>query len=219
MVVTGFYKLIALFLEGVGNLQPNIFGLKDFSESEFINADFELVGDFDDFHFFEKECNVTYLRRKISIVFKQYFFVSEALGCGLGVACGVRLTSLLKKQPFATALRHIGDNRISVYFSEDESEGALFFDEVIVIRFGRRSKRSSYMISTVECDFDNERFGGIARKAVHETYECLTPDSMRNEARLQSCSNAFKRLVRQIYSGSNMQINNAICSRPKGVMA
>lgn len=131
--------------------------------------------------------------------------MNEALGCGLGVACGVRLTSLLKKQPFATALRHAGDNRILFYFSEDESEGALIFDERIIIRFGRQSKRSSYMISTVECDFDNERFGDIARKAVRETYECLTPDSMISEARLQGCSNAFKRLVRQIYSGSNTQ--------------
>lgn len=71
--------------------------MKGFSEFEFLNADFELVGDLDDFHFFEKEYSVSYLRRKISIVFKQYFFVSEALGGGLGVACGVRLTSLLKK--------------------------------------------------------------------------------------------------------------------------
>jgi hypothetical protein len=205
MISTDFYKLIALFLEGAGNLQPNIFGLNDFSESEFINADFELVGDLGDFHFFEKEYSVFYLRRKISIVFKQYFFVSEALGCGLGVACGVRLTSLLKKQPFATALRHMGDNRISFYFSEDESEGALIFDERIVIRFGRRSKRSSYMISTVECDFDNERFSEVARKAVRETYECLTPDSMISEVSSKGCSNAFKRLVRQIYLASTMQ--------------
>ncbi|MBL0798402.1 MULTISPECIES: hypothetical protein [unclassified Pseudomonas] len=179
--------------------------MKGFSESEFLNADFELVGDLDDFHFFEKEYSVSYLCRKISIVFKQYFFVSEALGGGLGVACGVRLTSLLKKQPFAAALRQIGDNRISFYFSEDESEGALIFDESIVIRFGRRSKRSSYMISTVECDFDNERFGDIARKAVHETFECLTPESMISEASSKGCSNAFKRLVRQIYLGSTMQ--------------
>lgn len=179
--------------------------MKGFSESEFLNADFELVGDLDDFHFFEKEYSVSYLCRKVSIVFKQYFFVSEALGCGLGVACGVRLTSLLKKQPFAAALRQIGDNRISFYFSEDESEGALIFDESIVIRFGRRSKKSSYMISTVECDFDNERFGDIATKAVHETFECLTPESMISEASSKGCSNAFKRLVRQIYLGSTMQ--------------
>jgi len=205
MISTDFYKLISLFLEGAGNLQPNIFGLKDFSESEFINADFELVGDLDDFHFFEKEYNVPYLRRKISIVFKKYFFVSEALGCGLGVACGVRLTSLLRKQPFATALRQMDDNWISFYFSEDKSEGALIFDRGIVIRFGRRSKRSSYMISTVECDFDNERFGDVARKAVRETYERLTPDSMMNEVRLRGCSNAFNRLVRQLYSGSNIR--------------
>jgi len=205
MIVADFYKLIALFLEGTGNLQPNIFGLNDFSEPEFINADFELVGDLDDFHFFEKEYSVSYLRQKISIVFKQYFFVSEALGCGLGVACGVRLTSLLKKQPFATALRQTGDNRISFYFSEDKSEGALIFDRKIVMRFGRRSKKSSYMISTIECDFDNERFGDMARKSVRETYECLSPDSMINEAKLQACSNSFKRLVRQICAGSNMQ--------------
>ncbi|MEN5312580.1 hypothetical protein [Pseudomonas koreensis] len=203
MISTNFYKLIALFLEGAGNLQPNIFGLKGLSEMEFINADFELVGDLDDFHFFEKAYDVPYLRRKIEIVFKQYFFVSEKLGCGIGVACGVRLTSLLRKQPFATAVRHIGDNRILFYFSEDKSEGALIFDGRIVIRFGRRSKRSSYMISTVECEFDNKRFGDVAKKAVHETYKCLTLDSMINEARLQGCSNAFNRLVRQLYRSCN----------------
>ncbi|MGY2292372.1 hypothetical protein ACW9H6_21910 [Pseudomonas sp. SDO528_S397] len=203
MISTDFYKLIALFLDGAGNLQPNIFGLKGLSEVEFINADFELVGDLDDFHFFEKAYNAPYLRRKIEVVFKQYFFVSEKLGSGLGVACGVRLTSLLRKQPFATAARHIGDNRIFFYFSEDKSEGALIFDKRIVIRFGQRSKKSSYMISTVECDFDNKRFGDIAKKAVHETYKCFTPDSMIKEARLQGCSNAFNRLVRQLYPGSN----------------
>ncbi|MFJ2538682.1 hypothetical protein [Pseudomonas sp. NPDC087614] len=203
MISTDFYKLIALFLEGAGNLQPNIFGLKSLSEMELINADFELVGDLNDFHFFEKAYDVPNSRRKIEIVFKQYFFVSEKLGGGLGVACGVRLTSLLRKQPFATAARYIGDNRISFYFSEDKSEGALIFDRRIVIRFGRRSKRSSYMISTVECDFDNKRFGDVAKKAVHETYKCLTLDSMINEARLQGCSNAFNRLVRQLYPSCN----------------
>jgi hypothetical protein len=203
VISTDFYKLIALFLEGAGNLQPNIFGLKGFSGAEFINADFELVGDLDDFHFFEKAYDAPYSRRKIAIVFKQYFFVSENLGGGLGIACGVRLTSLLRKQPFATATRHINKNRISFYFSEDKSEGALIFDRRIVIKFARQSKRNSYIISTVECDFDNKRFGDIAKKAVHEAYECLTPDSMINEARLQGCSHAFNRLVRQLYPGSN----------------
>jgi len=177
--------------------------LKGFSGSEFINADFELIGDLDNFHFFEKAYDASYSRRKIAIVFKQYFFVSENLGGGLGIACGVRLTSLLRKQPFATATRHINDNRISFYFSEDKSEGAMIFDRRFAIRFGRRSKRSSYIISTVECDFDKKRFGDVAKKAVHEAYECLTPDSMINKARLQGCSNAFNRLVRQLYPGSN----------------
>jgi hypothetical protein len=73
MIVADFYKLIALFLEGTGNLQPNIFGLNDFSEPEFINADFELVGDLDDFHFFEKEYSVSYLRQKYRLYLSNTF--------------------------------------------------------------------------------------------------------------------------------------------------
>ncbi|WP_414868986.1 hypothetical protein [Pseudomonas sp. IT-347P] len=198
MISTDFHKLIELFIAGAGSLQPGIFGLNSFSKAEFIKADFELFGDLGDFHFFEKAYDVPYFRRKITVVFKQYFFADESLGGGLGVANGVRLTSLLRSQPFASAARSVDQRGIALFLSEDQSEGALIFDEKIVIRFNRWSSRSSYVISTVECDFDNERFGDLAKKAVHDAYEFCDHKSMINGARFKGGSSAFNRLIRKL---------------------
>lgn len=96
MISTDFHQLVELFIEGSGNLQPSIFELDSFSESVFISAGFELIGDPNGFHSFEKAYDVPYFRRKITVVFKQYFFARESLGGGLGIAGGVRLTSLLR---------------------------------------------------------------------------------------------------------------------------
>jgi len=74
VIFTDFCKLIALFLEGAGNLQPNIFGLKGFSGAEFINADFELVGDLDDFHFFEKAYDILIHVEKLRLYLSNIFW-------------------------------------------------------------------------------------------------------------------------------------------------
>ncbi|MBK5529667.1 hypothetical protein JFT86_22280 [Pseudomonas sp. TH06] len=198
MISTDFHQLVELFIEGAGNLQPGIFGLNGFSESDFINADFELIGDPIGFHSFEKAYEVPYFRRKITVVFKQYFFASESLGGGLGIAGGVRLTSLLRKQPFATSTGQVDTNRMEFFFFEDKSDGALIFDEKIVIRFDQWSKRNSYVVSTVECDFDNAQFNDIAKKAVRETFEPSTYDSMIRDAKQRGCSRAFNRLLAKL---------------------
>lgn len=195
MISTDFHQLVQLFIEGAGNLQPDLFGLSGLSESDFISADFELIGDPDGFHSFEKAYEVPYFRRKITVVFKQYFFASESLGGGLGVAGGVRLTSLLRKQPFATSMGHVDTNRMAVFFFEDKSDGALIFEEKIVIRFDQWSRRNAYMVSTVECDFDNAHFNEIAKKAVRETFEPFTHDSMSRDAKRRRCSRALNRLI------------------------
>lgn len=195
MISTDFHQLVQLFIEGAGNLQPGIFGLSGVSESDFISADFELIGDPGGFHSFEKAFEVPYFFRKITIVFKQYFLASESLGGGLGIAGGVRLTSLLRKQPFATSRGHVDTNRMAFFFIEDKSDGALIFDEKIVIRFDQWSKRNSYMVSTVECDFDNAHFNEIAKKAVRETFEPFTHDSMSRDAKLRGCSRALNSLI------------------------
>ena len=198
MIPTDFHQLVELFIEGSGNFQPSIFGLDSFSESDFISGDFELIGDPNGFHSFEKAYDVPYFRRKITVVFKQYFFASESLGGGLDIAGGVRLTSLLRKQPFATSMGHVDTNRMVFFFFEDKSDGALIFDEKIVIRFDQWSKRNSYMISTVECDFDNVQFNEIAKKAVRETFEPSTHDSMIRDAKQRGCSRAFNRLIEKL---------------------
>lgn len=195
MISTDFHQLVQLFIEGAGNLQPGIFGLKGFSGADLISADFELIGDPNGFHSFEKAYEVPYFRRKIMVVFKQYFFASESLGGGLGIAGGVRLTSLLRKQPFATSTGHVDTNRKEFFFFEDKSDGALIFDEKIVIRFDQWSKRNSYRVSTLECDFDNAHFNAIATKAVRETLEPFTHDSMIRDAKQRGCARAFNRLI------------------------
>jgi hypothetical protein len=74
MVSTDFHQLVELFIEGSGNPQPSIFGLDSFSKSDFISGDFELIDDPNGFHSFEKAYDVPYFLRKITVVFKQYFF-------------------------------------------------------------------------------------------------------------------------------------------------
>ncbi|MBK5534771.1 hypothetical protein JFT91_19625 [Pseudomonas sp. TH08] len=88
MISTDFHQLVELFIEGAGNLQPGIFGLNGFSESDFINADFELIGDPIGFHSFEKAYEVPYFRRKITVVFKQYFLRARVWGAVLVLQVG-----------------------------------------------------------------------------------------------------------------------------------
>jgi hypothetical protein len=194
MISTDLFELIKLFIDGKGRLESKIFGLADFSESELLNANFELIGESEGFHFFEKAYEVFYSNRKITILLKQYFFGCESLGAGLSIAGGARLVALLKKLIFANpAIK----KSIDVYLSEDKTEGALILFQKFVIRFDQWSKRSSYTVSTIEAEFDNERFGDIAKKAVFNTYERLSTDSISG-ANLLVYSNALRRLIRTI---------------------
>jgi len=194
MISTDLFELIKLFIDGKGTLEPEIFGLGDFSESELLNANFELVGESEGFHFFEKAYEASYFNRKITILLKQYFFGCESLGAGLSIAGGARLVVLLKK--FILATPEVKKS-IDVYLSEDKTEGALILFKAFVIRFDQWSKRSSYTISTIEAEFDDERFGDIAKNAVFNTYKRLSTDSI-SSANLLGCSNALRRLIRTI---------------------
>lgn len=194
MISTDLIEIIELFIDGRGRLEPEVFGLGNFSESALLSADFELIGESEGFHFFEKDYEVSYFNRKITVVLKQYFFGCESLGAGLSIAGGARLVALLKK----IILSRSEDRKsIDVYLSKDKTEGALILFEKFVIRFDQWSKRDSYMVSTIEAEFDNERFGDIAKKAVRNTYERLPIDSISG-ANLLVYSNAFRRLIRTI---------------------
>ncbi|WP_085639560.1 MULTISPECIES: hypothetical protein [unclassified Pseudomonas] len=82
MLSTNFYGFIDFFMGGEIELQPKDVGLNSFSESEFFENNYELIGESSDFHFFEKAHDVPYFNRKAIILLKYYFNGDERLGGG-----------------------------------------------------------------------------------------------------------------------------------------
>lgn len=198
MISTDFFKVAELFLGGAGHLPSTLFGLRNFSETELLHCDFELVGDPLSFHFFEKAYQAPYFRRKVTVVLKQYFFGAERLGCGLSIVGKARLNTVLKGLASKQYSADASGELINLYFSEDKREGAVIIAPGFVIRFNQWSTRDSYKISTLECDFRDGRFGDIAKKAVFEAYKPIDLGSMKSEGRAIGCSNALKGLIRTI---------------------
>lgn len=198
MISTDFFKMVELFLEGAGNIQSTIFGLRNFSETELLSCGFELVGDPHDFRLFEKVYEVPYFRQKVTVVLKQYFFGAERLGCGLSIVGRARLTTILRR---LLSKKHSADESgelMNFYFSEDKREGAIIIVSGFVIRFDQWSTRNSYKVSTLECDFRDGRFGDVAKKAVLEAYKPMPLGSMKSDGGAMGCSNALKVLIRTI---------------------
>ncbi|WP_263059774.1 hypothetical protein U1R68_02585 [Pectobacterium colocasium] len=91
-----FFNLFITYLKASTIRHPDIFGLKDFSPTELLSQGYELVGDPKDFHCYEKDYVVGYHNKKLSVVFKRYFYLDENAGSGLSIGRGASLISLLK---------------------------------------------------------------------------------------------------------------------------
>lgn len=77
------------------------------------------------------------------LMHKLYFFADESVGTGLGVEPKVRLTTLLKAYWDYRDLRGGSLDNISFYFWDGNDEGAVVFEENIVVRFGFRQNRGA----------------------------------------------------------------------------
>ncbi|GGU85802.1 hypothetical protein GCM10009504_47160 [Pseudomonas laurentiana] len=154
--------------------RPDCFGVNGFSSFDFVAAGYELVGDEDEFHFYEKMRFVFHHKRCHGVVFKYYFYSSEGSGCGFGfgVKPGIRLKTLLK-----VYLALGRSQSVKFYFSDDKSDGAVIFDEEVVVRFGQQRKRDDYVVVTIESDLDKVGvLMGVATGAVMETMNSYVLD-------------------------------------------
>ncbi|WP_192558478.1 hypothetical protein [Pseudomonas allokribbensis] len=197
MISTTFYELFDSFMGGARDLHPQKMGVDSFSRSELVGNSYELVGDASDFHFYEKAYDVPYHNRKVIIVFKYYFNGEVSLGAGLSVGDGVRLTALLKKLLMAVSRQNLDDLQLSFFFSDDRREGAVIFDDRLVVRFDQWGARNAYMVSTFECDFvESELFGAIAKNAVKDSLESVSQSVMKVEVEAADKPSAYLRLVK-----------------------
>ncbi|CAJ0806869.1 hypothetical protein LMG19083_04480 [Ralstonia psammae] len=147
-------ELFDLFVSRGVIEKPNLFGLIDFSPTSMKAAGYELVGDPSDFHFYEKSHATNYRGRAVDIIFKSYFLSKFEVGNGIRIGPGVRLISFLRHYKQLKKLTHISNGNIKFYFSDNRMDGAAIFDESIVVRFSKKTRHGSYLIQTLESDFD-----------------------------------------------------------------
>ena len=138
------FALLAGFLKAGQIARATTFGLQDFSADTLATAGFDLIGERDDFHFWERAFWAEHGQRRIQLGYKRYFQASQDLGDGFDFPPGVRLTSVIR--------RCLAGRPLKIYFSDDWREGALIVDEDFVIRFNLKCQRGTYQVRTLECD-------------------------------------------------------------------
>lgn len=196
---SSFFEIFLLFLKDATIKSPEAFGLKSFSPDELIAHDYELAGEADDYHFFEQLYTVTHKTRSVGMVFKRYFFKDQQVGSGFRVLKGVRLTSLLKE--YIIYSQHYPEliKPLTFYFFHDKKDGAVIFDDSLVVRFSHKNQRDGYQVETLESDYDEM---GILNKAATNAIK-YTMDFHKFEWRGISLkkgyqSSAYRRLVKAL---------------------
>ncbi|AIO36810.1 hypothetical protein DM39_5902 [Burkholderia cenocepacia] len=177
--------------------KPRLFGLTDFSPASFDAAGYELVGDSSDFHFYEKAHVARYRGRAVDIIFKSYFLSGREIGNGIGVGPGVRLISLLRHYKAMRGLAHISDGGVKFYFSNDRRDGAVIFDDSLVVRFVKKTRHGGYLVRTIESDFDRTgNFKRIATGSVKSSMDFCNLFEAKGEFFGRGKCSAFDRLAK-----------------------
>ncbi|WP_155628697.1 hypothetical protein [Burkholderia stagnalis] len=190
-------ELFDLFMSTGVIEKPSLFGLTDFSPANLEAAGYELVGDPLDFHLYEKLHVASYRGRIVDIVFKSYFLSGREIGNGIGVGPGIRLISFLKDYRNFKKLVHISDGSIKFYFSGNRKEGAVIFDDSMVVRFGKRTRHGGYLIRTLESDFDRtDGVKNIATSSVKCSMNFCDLIAMKEGHWGRGECSAFNRLVK-----------------------
>ena len=176
---------------------PGIFGLKDFSPTELISQEYELVGEPADFHFYEKDYVVGYHNKKLDIVFKHYFYLDENAGSGFSVGKGASLISLLQYYKAVCLADGITEPVFDFYFSEDKKEGAVIVGDSAVVRFNQWSAKGQYSIVTIESDFsESAQFQMPSTNAVKKTMQAYGTTLPLSKSKRRKKSRAFCELAK-----------------------
>ncbi|MDC9821819.1 hypothetical protein ABRQ07_12705 [Pectobacterium polonicum] len=192
MLKTSFFNLFAMYLKESTIRYPDIFGLKDFSPTELLSQGYELVGEPDDFHFYEKDHAVGHHNKKLNIVFKHYFYLDENAGSGLSVGKGVSLISLLQYYKAVGLADGMIEPIFDFYFSDDKKDGAVILGNAIVVRFSQSSKRGQYSVVTIESDFsESTQFRMASTNAVKKTMHAYDSTLPLSKSTLRKKSSAF----------------------------
>jgi hypothetical protein len=180
--------------------KPNIFGLPDSSQDSLEIAGYELIGDPSDFHFYQKEYITNFRGRCVYIILKRYFISKDEVGDGVEIGPGVRLITLLKHYKKINHLTHISTASIKFYFLKDKTEGAIIFNDLIVVRFTQKNYRSGYTIVTLESDLDaTGKLKNIATSQIKRSMDNWNfQASSRSTSKFISKSAAFNRLVKYL---------------------
>ena len=197
MLKISFFTLFIRYLKESTIRHPDIFGLKDFSPIELVSQEYELVGDPTDFHFYEKYYAVGYHNKKLSVVFKRYFYLDENAGSGLSIGRGASLISLLKCYKAVCLADGIAEPVFEFYFSEDKKEGAVILRDSVVVRFNQWSTKGQYSIVTIESDFsESALFRNVSTNAVRKTLIAYDHRLLLSKPIPRGKPNAFSRLAK-----------------------
>ncbi|MCG8295136.1 hypothetical protein [Pseudomonas entomophila] len=162
------FALLAGFLKAGQITRAATLGLPDFAADTLATAGFDLVGECNDFHFWERTFWLMHCQRHVQLGYKRYFQASQDLGDGFDFAPGIRLTSVIR--------RCLAGRALQVYFWDDWREGAVIVDEGFVIRFNLKCRRGAYQVCTLECDLPSFGVTGrVSTNGVRATLHACNP--------------------------------------------
>lgn len=194
-----FSEIFFLFLTDATIKNPETLELKSFSPEELVAHDYELAGEVDDYHLYEKLYDVTHKKRSVGVVFKRYFFQDQQVGSGFRVLKGVRLTSLLKEYISYGQHHPEAIKPLTFYFFHDKKDGAIIFDDSLVVRFSHKSKRDGYQVDTLESDYDEMGIlNRAATNAIKYTMDFHKFEWTRLSLKKRHCSSAYRRLSKAL---------------------
>lgn len=196
MLRTTFFEIFNSFLDELTFEDLDALGLPDMERVTLERSGYELVGNKDDYHAYEKEIIVAYNRVSLSLIHKLYFFANDFIRSGLDVEPKVRLTTLLKAYWGYRNVRSGSLDNIQFFFWEGNDEGAVVFEENIVVRFGLCRSKGAYLIETIESSLDKTgNFPGVAVKGVKKYMNVYILDCAFNRCGAKKLPYAFTRLV------------------------
>lgn len=182
------FALLAGFMKAGQIAWAATFGLQDFAADTLAKADFDLIGEHDDFHFWERAFWVVHGQRRVQLGYKRYFQASQDLGDGFDFAPGVRLTTVIRRCLLGRVLQ--------VYFWDDWREGAVVVDENFVIRFNLECLRGAYQVRTLECDLPS--LGVTGRVSTNGVRATMQPCDLVALPLPRQAPAAFRHLRREL---------------------
>lgn len=147
-------KLFESYLNNEEAIKLALLGSCALDSTDMEAKGYELIGDTSEFHLYEKNYPAGFRNHRVNVRFKYYFHRDSAIGDAIEVGAGVRLISALKIYKKIRGVEKIKDGNVEIYFSAEKQDGALIFDDSIVVRFGKRSVRGHYSVLGVESDAD-----------------------------------------------------------------